>query len=142
VYSAANPRLSIFVIALEIAEVVLRLGLVGVPPNSMSSRTKRVVVRFSLEELVAVRARARALHLPLAEYLRDASLSRVPRAKRAEVYADLILALNQVGLALSVVPDEGGQVALRELRAVLRVASGRLRRTLPKSDVFRPATLE
>lgn len=108
----------------------------------MSGRTIRVVVRYTSGELAIVRARARASHLPLAEYLRDASLSRVPRSKRADGLADLILTLNQIGLALSAVPDDGGQVALHELRGVLLLASGRLRRTLPASNALKPDTLE
>jgi hypothetical protein len=130
------------VLALEIADAVLRLGLVKVTPNSMSNRTNRVMVRFTSEELVTVRARARGLHVPLAEYLRDASLGRVTRAKRADGFADLILALNQIGLALTVVPGESSQVVLLELGAVLRLASDRLRRALPMSDAPKPGTRE
>ena len=100
----------------------------------MSSRTNRVVVRYTSGELAIVRARARDSHMPLAEYLRDASLSRVTRAKRADGLADLVPTLNEIGLALSAAPADGGQAALHELRAALQLASRLLRRKLPVSD--------
>ena len=94
-----------------------RLYILSLP--HMSTRTNHVAVRFSAEEFIQVRARARASHTPLATFLRQTSLGHVPRTKQLTEYADLVRALNQVGIALDA--REGGDVerALAELRDVL-----------------------
>ena len=108
----------------------------------MSTRINHVAVRFSAEELTQVRARARASHAPLATYLRQTSLGHVPRTKQLTEYADLVRALNQVGIALDA--REGGDVgrALAELRDVLRAVSDRLGHGHPSRRAVAAAALE
>ena len=93
----------------------------------MSPRAKRLVVRFSTEEFMRVRTRARVSHASVAAYIRDAALRHAPRAPVAGPYADLIHALNQIGLSLNAVPTEEARATLAELQAVLRSAANRVR---------------
>lgn len=101
----------------------------------MSARSVRLAVRFTTEELAAVRVRARAARAPVARYIRDASLGHTPRARDTAAYADAVRALNRIGLDLRAIvadrpgAEENAALAIGELRHVLHALA----------DVLRPA---
>lgn len=101
----------------------------------MSSRIERLVVRFSTEELLRVRARARASHSPVSVYIRNAALRHAPRVTRAGPYMDLVHALNRIGLSLNA-PTMEARDTLVELRAVLRLAADHVRPARRISHAF------
>jgi hypothetical protein len=108
----------------------------------MSSRIERLVVRFSTEELLRVRARARASHSSVSGYIRNAALRRAPRVTDAGPFADLIQALNRVGLILNSVSANDGRETLVELQTVLRSAAARMRHPRRTSKALDDTLLE
>jgi hypothetical protein len=117
----------------------------------MPMRTAHIVVRYSPAERSLLRDRAAAAHAPIARYIREASLGHTPLPKAITGTAELVRALNRVGLDLRRLVD-GGDVAtarqaeatLTELIDVLRTIgaasrrSGRLRTSSAASLEARP----
>jgi hypothetical protein len=102
-------------------------------------RTVRVPVRYAPTELEIVRERARTCGLPVARFVREASLGAVPRARRLPLADELIRHLARIGNNLNQMAfvanatdrlpaEKVLDAVLDELRAVL------LRVTTAESD--------
>lgn len=78
-----------------------------------TTRTRRApaaLVRFTPEELIAARKRARAAGRPLAVYLREAALRAAPKARAGYQSDELLHQLSRAATALQVLSRRTGDV--------------------------------
>jgi hypothetical protein len=67
------------------------------PQQPVQRRTARVPIRYAATELETVRERARNCGLPVARFVREASLGAIPRARRLPFADELIHHLARIG---------------------------------------------
>jgi hypothetical protein len=93
-------------------------------------RTKRLLVSFAADELVVVRARAAAAHIPLARYIREVALGYAPKPKRHAVNADAIRVLASLGKPLRDIAARAEVAGMPALERSAREAVDRILATI------------